>query len=226
MTTATVYLVDDNAAFRSSTQWLLESHHFEVKAFADGASFMAHYRAQEGSQSECLLLDIRMPQMSGLQVQEALSASKVHIPIVFITAHGDVPMAVETMRKGATNFLEKPFAEDALVDAVRFALASGVPAPPASGVEGQSEPAACMQALTTRERQVLELVLDGKYNKTIGDILGISIKTVELHRARLMEKMQVKSVAELVQKTLRGLDERRMPETLDRKDEQHAGAVR
>jgi FixJ family two-component response regulator len=201
-----IYLVDDNSAFRSSTRWLLESHDFEVQAFADGPAFIAHYHPEKCTRPECLLLDIRMPQMSGLQLQETLRANRVGIPIVFLTAHADIPLAVETMRKGAVDFLEKPFAERALLDAVQSALRSGQPRSGAGELNDTDrlQGLSVIDGLTTRERQVLELVLDGKYNKNIGDVLGISIKTVELHRARLMEKMQAKSLAELVQKTMRG----------------------
>ena len=189
-----IYLVDDNDGFRESTAWLLETAGFEPLAFASGAAFLAAYDGQRhGAADECLVSDIRMPQMSGLQLQEELVRRGIRLPLVFVTAHGDVPLAVEAMRKGASNFLEKPFTDEALVQAIRAALSSRQQAPARNGA---------LAKLSPRERQVLDLVVASKPNKIIADILGISIKTVELHRANMMSKLGVRSLPELMKVAL------------------------
>jgi FixJ family two-component response regulator len=198
MTHGTVYLVDDNDAFRDSTRWLLEGEGFAVDVFPSAAAFLARYRpgsADTGPQ--LLVLDVRMPEMSGVQLQDELIKRGASLPIVFITAHGDVPLAVQAMRKGALNFIEKPFADEVLIDAVRNGLqrAAQDQKRDAAGAEAQAR----VNSLTPRERQVLDLVIEGRLNKTIADTLGISIKTVELHRAHMMEKMGAQSLAHLVQ---------------------------
>lgn len=193
MADAHLYLVDDNAGFRDSTAWLLETAGFEVTAFASAADFMHDYaKARHNELPECLICDIRMPQMSGLQLQAELKRLGICLPLVFVTAHGDVPLAVEAMREGAANFLEKPFAQHALVDAVRAAMTS------AHG--GDTD--AALARLSPRERQVLDLVVASKSNKVIADILGISTKTVELHRANMMNKLDVHSLPELMKVAL------------------------
>ncbi|MGV8931830.1 MAG: response regulator transcription factor [Luteimonas sp.] len=197
MTEARVYLVDDNDGFRDSTAWLLETAGFETLAFASGPAFIEAYGSdRHGASPECLVCDMRMPQMSGLQLQDELHRRGITVPLVFVTAHGDVPLAVEAMRKGASNFLEKPFSDDALIGAIRTAVArvrnnSGV------GAHGE-----CLGKLSPRERQVLDLVIASKPNKIIADILGISIKTVELHRANMMNKLGVRSLPELMKVAL------------------------
>jgi len=190
-----VYLVDDNDGFRESTAWLLETAGFEPLAFASGAAFLAAYDGQRhGAADECLVSDIRMPQMSGLQLQEELVRRGIRLPLVFVTAHGDVPLAVEAMRKGASNFLEKPFTDEALVQAIHTAVAAR---------RGQaSAQGETLARLSPRERQVLDLVVASKPNKIIADILGISIKTVELHRANMMSKLGVRSLPELMKVAL------------------------
>ncbi|HVI59416.1 MAG TPA: response regulator [Luteimonas sp.] len=194
---ARVYLVDDNAGFRDSTAWLLETAGFEAVPFASGPEFIEAYGGdRHGAEPECLVSDIRMPQMSGLQLQDELQRRGIVLPLVFVTAHGDVPLAVEAMRKGASNFLEKPFGEDALVEAIRAALARAR----SGGAVGAS--GECLGKLSPRERQVLDLVVASKPNKIIADILGISIKTVELHRANMMTKLGVRSLPELMKVAL------------------------
>ena len=194
---ARVYLVDDNAGFRDSTAWLLETAGFEAVPFGSGPEFIEAYGGdRHGGEPECLVSDMRMPEMSGLQLQDELHRRGIVLPLVFVTAHGDVPLAVEAMRKGAANFLEKPFSEDALVDAIRAALASARNNG-ASGAVGE-----CLAKLSPRERQVLDLVIASKPNKIIADILGISIKTVELHRANMMGKLGVRSLPELMKVAL------------------------
>jgi FixJ family two-component response regulator len=194
---ARVYLVDDNAGFRDSTAWLLETAGFEAVPFGSGPEFIEAYGGdRHGAEPECLVSDMRMPEMSGLQLQDELHRRGIVLPLVFVTAHGDVPLAVEAMRKGAANFLEKPFSEDALVDAIRAALASARNHG-AVGAVGES-----LARLSPRERQVLDLVIASKPNKIIADILGISIKTVELHRANMMSKLGVRSLPELMKVAL------------------------
>lgn len=191
-----VYLVDDNDGFRDSTAWLLETAGFQVRAYASGPEFLAAWDAGRPAGEACLVSDIRMPRMSGLQLQEELRRRGSALPLVFVTAHGDVPLAVEAMRKGAANFLEKPFGDDTLVEAIRAALAN------ARNRGDGTISAAALEKLSPRERQVLDLVVASKPNKIIADILGISIKTVELHRSNMMNKLGVRSLPELMKVAL------------------------
>ncbi len=193
--TGRVYLVDDDADFRFSLVFLLEGEGYAVEAFASAERFLA---ATLPAGPACLLSDIRMPGMSGLQLQDELAKRKLALPLVFMTAHGDVPMAVEAMRKGASHFLEKPFSDQRILDIIRDALEQAPDAAP-DPVAGR------IAALSLRERQLLDRVVAGKLNKTIADELDISIKTVELHRARMMDKMQARSLAELIRMTARHL---------------------
>ena len=195
MNKAQLYLVDDNDGFRDSTCFLLETAGYAVQAFASAPEFLQAYAEARHDGQECLVSDIRMPGMSGLQLQEELIRRGTRLPLVFVTAHGDVPLAVEAMRKGASNFLEKPFGDDALTEAVDVALANA--RNHAGG--GDTE---LLARLSPRERQVLDLVVASKPNKIIADILGISIKTVELHRANMMHKLGVRSVPELMKVAL------------------------
>jgi FixJ family two-component response regulator len=200
----TVFLVDDNDSFRKSTRWLLEGHGFRVEAFGNPSHFLAFIETLPDDDTDaCILLDIRMPEMSGLEVQDALRRSGNTLPVVFISGHGDVPMAVEAMRRGAMHFLEKPFGPDALVSALNDALERAAQQRQ-HPIESDAEAHERLQSLTPRERQVLDLAVEGMLNKVIADKLGISIKTVELHRSRVMAKMKAKSIAQLVQLTMRG----------------------
>jgi two-component system response regulator FixJ len=193
-----VYLVDDNQPFRRSTALLLETSGIEVRDFEAGTALLAQLE-KTGAPKEgvCAVSDVRMPEMSGLELLEELRRRGHKFPVIFITAHADVPLAVEAMRRGAVNFIEKPFAGEVLVQAIRIAAAeervSQVnTSPPVV------RPNPRLAALTRRERQVLELVVAGKFNKTIADVLGISTKTVELHRSSLMAKLGVRTLPDLV----------------------------
>lgn len=197
MTEARIYLVDDNDGFRESTAWLLETAGFEVQAYASGPAFLDAYAGERhGAEPCCLVSDIRMPLMSGLQLQEELRRRGIGLPLVFVTAHGDVPLAVEAMRKGASNFLEKPFSDEAVIDAIRAAI---VNARNHAGSEAGDDRLA---KLSPRERQVMDLVVASKPNKIIADVLGISVKTVELHRSNMMNKLGVRSLPELMKVAL------------------------
>lgn len=189
-----VYLIDDNEAFRRSTAWLLEGAGFEVLDFAGGEAFLqAHGTALRPSRA-CVVSDIRMPGMSGLELQQELKRRQLAIPVVFITGHGDVPLAVEAMRNGAANFIEKPFAPDTLAHAVHECTRVSR----RSQNDGEPSAQSRLAVLTPRERQVFDLVIEGRLNKTIADRLGISIKTVEMHRANMMSKLAVRNLPELV----------------------------
>ncbi|MGH6890624.1 MAG: response regulator transcription factor [Dongiaceae bacterium] len=200
----TVYVVDDNDAFRRSTQWLLESYGFRVECFGDGPTFVGSLEgscdAPTTGSPACVLLDVRMPGMSGLEVQAALQERQLRLPVIFLTAHGDVPLAVEAMRRGAYSFLEKPCSDQELASVIEQAqaYARGDVAHPRADAEVKAR----HESLTARERQVLDLVTEGALNKTIADRLGISIKTVELHRSHVMEKMGAKSLAHLIRLTI------------------------
>ena len=198
-TASTVYIVDDDEAVRDSLRWLLEANTYRVKAFASAEAFLAEYRED---QPGVLIVDVRMPGMSGLQLQEELIARKSPMPVVFITGHGDVPMAVDTMKKGAVDFLEKPFNETDLRDIVSRMF--GIVNANLQKMQAQREHEAMLGRLTAREQQVLERIVAGRLNKQIADDLGISIKTVEAHRANIMEKLQVTTVADLMKVALAG----------------------
>ncbi len=194
---STVYIVDDDEAVRDSLRWLLEANNYRVRAYASAEAFLAEYDEQ---QPGVLIVDVRMPGMSGLELQEQLIARKSSMPVVFITGHGDIPMAISTMKKGAVDFLEKPFDETALREIVgRMFEQTNQRLTQAKAVR-QHE--AMLARLTSREQQVLERIVAGRLNKQIADDLGISIKTVEAHRANIMEKLQVTTVADLMKVAL------------------------
>jgi FixJ family two-component response regulator len=189
----TVYVVDDDEAVRDSLQWLLEGKNYRVKCFDSAESFLARFDPREVA---CLIADIRMNGMSGLELQDKLTERRSPLPIVFITGHGDVPMAVETMKKGAMDFIEKPFSEEAIVGVVEKMLDH---ARESFSVHQQAASRdALLSRLTTRESQVLERIVAGRLNKQIADDLSISIKTVEAHRANIMEKLNANTVADLL----------------------------
>jgi two-component system response regulator TtrR len=194
---STVYIVDDDEAVRDSLRWLLEANSYRVRAYASAESFLAEYDEQ---QPGVLIVDVRMPGMSGLELQEQLIARKSTMPVVFITGHGDIPMAISTMKKGAVDFLEKPFDETALREIVGRMFEQANQRLTQAKAVRQHE--AMLARLTSREQQVLERIVAGRLNKQISDDLGISIKTVEAHRANIMEKLQVTTVADLMKVAL------------------------
>ena len=189
----TVYVVDDDEAVRDSLQWLLEGKDYRVRCFESAESFLSRYDAREVA---CLIVDIRMGGMTGLELQNRLIENKSPLPIVFITGHGDVPMAVDTMKKGAMDFIQKPFKEDQLLDLVERMLDHAIEAFADHQVAQNRD--ALIARLTLRESQVLERIVAGRLNKQIADDLGISIKTVEAHRANIMEKLNANTVADLL----------------------------
>ncbi|MBB1074594.1 response regulator transcription factor [Rhodoferax sp. 4810] len=193
----TVYVVDDDEAVRDSLQWMLEGKDYRVRCFDSAESFLNRYDAREVA---CLIIDIRMPGMTGLELQSRLIEAHSPLPLAFITGHGDVPMAVDTMKKGAMDFIQKPFHEEQLVPLVERMLEQAKE----SFAEHQSSVArdALMARLTLRESQVLERIVAGRLNKQIADDLGISIKTVEAHRANIMEKLNANTVADLLKVAL------------------------
>jgi len=189
----TVYVVDDDEAVRDSLQWLLEGKDYRVRCFDSGESFLNRYDAREIA---CLLVDIRMGGMTGLELQNRLLELRSPLPIVFITGHGDVPMAVDTMKKGAMDFIQKPFKEEQLVPLVERMLEHARNA--FTEHQNAASRGALIARLTLRESQVLERIVAGRLNKQIADDLGISIKTVEAHRANIMEKLNANTVADLL----------------------------
>ncbi|MDO5291006.1 MAG: response regulator [Pseudomonadota bacterium] len=189
----TVYVVDDDEAVRDSVQWLLEGQDFRVRCFESAEAFLARYDPREVA---CLIVDIRMDGMSGLELQDRLIERASPLPIAFITGHGDVPLAVETMKKGAMDFIQKPFKEDELMPLVERMLEQARTAFEAHQQAASRE--ALMAKLTSREAQVLERIVAGRLNKQIADDLSISIKTVEAHRANIMEKLRANTVADLL----------------------------
>lgn len=189
----TVYVVDDDEGVRDSLQWLLEGKDYRVRCFDSAENFLSRYDAREVA---CLIVDIRMAGMSGLELQDRLIERKSPLPIVFITGHGDVPMAVDTMKKGAMDFIQKPFQEEALVNLVERMLAQARDA--FTDHQQSASRDALLAKLTSREVQVLERIVAGRLNKQIADDLVISIKTVEAHRANIMEKLGANTVADLL----------------------------
>jgi two-component system response regulator DctR len=191
---ATVHVVDDDGAIRDALAWLLGTRGLATRTWPSAEAFLTgHDPAQPG----CLVLDIRMEGMSGIELFDALQAAGSPLPVVFLTGHGDVPLAVSALKKGAFDFVEKPFNDNQLVDLVIEALRHDE----ARRTERAAEAgiAARLGQLTDRERQVMALVLRGLPNKAIADELGLAVRTVEVHRARLFEKMGVRSAVELAQ---------------------------
>jgi FixJ family two-component response regulator len=193
-TEARVYVVDDEEAICDSVGLLLKSVRLASRSFSDPGDFLRQW--QPGWRG-CLLLDVRMPRMSGLEVQRVLKERGNRLPVIFMTGHGDVPMAVEAMRAGALDFLQKPFNDDELIGRVQEALARD--AEHAASARQRSEIEHRYASLTPREREIARCLIDGASNKVIAINLGLSERTVELHRARIMQKMNVRALAQLVQ---------------------------
>ena len=195
-----VYVVDDDEAVRDSLTWLLESNGYTVRCHASAERFLQSLQNTDKSTISCLILDVRMPGMSGLELQERLISENLPMPISFITGHGDVSMAVSTMKRGAVDFIEKHFKENelcALVERMRTKARVDF-----AQADHRKNTQSLLSKLTGRERQVLERIVAGRLNKQIADDLSISIKTVEAHRANIMEKLNVNTVADLLRLAL------------------------
>ncbi len=190
MTDRLVYLVDDDEAIRHSASFMLRHAGFTVKTFPDGLAFLDQVSNEDQG---CILLDVRMPGMDGLAVQSALNGRGINMPVIILTGHGDVPVAVEAMKGGALEFLEKPYEKKALVSAIEnaYALLDNQ----AADDKRSREAKARLTELTPRETQVLECLVDGLTNKGIAEALSISPRTVEIHRAHMMEKLQADSLS-------------------------------
>lgn len=192
-----VFVVDDDAALRKSLRWLIESVGLRVETFPSAQAFLDSYTTDAPG---CLVLDVRMPGLSGLELQQQLNERKVHIPVIVITGYGDVPMAVRAMRAGAIDFIEKPVSDQVLLDRIQHAIATDQER--RQNRVGHNQFAARVELLTPRERQVMDKVVTGMSSREIGEQLGVSFKTVEAHRAKIMKKMQAHSVPHLVRMAL------------------------
>ncbi len=193
-----IFVVDDDEAVRLSTEMLIRSMGLRVETFDSATEFLEDFDPQ---QPGCVILDIRMPGMSGLELQDHLNEMKASIPIIFVTGHGDVPMAVTAMKAGAIDFIQKPFRDQELIDRVHAALDEDREQRQEAAAQGEINER--IKTLTSREFEVMGLVVEGKPNKAIAFDLGLSPRTVEIHRARVMQKMAAGSLADLVRMALR-----------------------
>lgn len=193
----TVFVIDDDADVRESLKWLLESVGLKVRTFENALSF---FEAFDHSQSGCMVMDVRMPGLSGIHAQNKLREMNIELPVIMISAHGNVDMAVTALTQGAQTFIEKPFDDQVLIDHVHDALEKDRKR--FAHNRSQSLMRECYETLTKRERQVMELIVNGASNQEAADRLGINRKTVEGHRANMIAKMKVGSFAELVQVAL------------------------
>jgi FixJ family two-component response regulator len=196
-TPATVFVIDDDEAIRQSLKLLFHSVRLPVTLYASAQEFLHSFKAD---QPGCLVVDVRMPGMSGLELQQELNLRGAMIPVIFITGHGDISMAVEAMQHGAFDFLPKPFRDQDLLDRIQRAIEKD--AADRSEVGRDEKIRERLESLTPREREVLELVIAGKPNKIMAADLGVSQRTIEIHRARVMEKMSAGSLAQLVRMTM------------------------
>ena len=198
MADGVVYVVDDDDAVRDGLKWLIESVDLQVAPCPNAQTFLEAY---DGSRPGCLVLDVRLRGMSGLDLQAELARREISIPTIVVTGHGDVPMAVRAMKLGAIDFVEKPFNDQELLERIQKAIEGDLEA--RRGDRERAEACALLATLSPREREVLDLLVLGKANKEVADQLGLSTRTVEGHRARLMEKLACGSLAELVRLSLR-----------------------
>lgn len=204
VTAPAVYVVDDDLSARESLCWLLETEGYATRAFDSADAFLAAWNSEL---SGCITVDIRMPGKTGLQLQEELNAKRNLMPVIVLTGHADVPIAIRAMKQGAYDFLEKPYSDRELLASVASALELGRQIDRAA--QQRRRAARALDGLTEREREVMCLVVDGHTNKSVAARLGISEKTVEVHRARVMEKTAARSLSELVRICLAWQDELR-----------------
>ena len=187
-----LHIVDDEEVIRDSLAWLAQSRGLPAQGYAGGQEFLDALHDLDVS-GDCVLLDVRMPGMNGIAVFDQLIGRGLlpRLPVIFLTGHGEVPMAVDSLKRGAFDFFEKPFNDNVLMDRVEEALAASPKAATSAAVQAR------LATLSTREREVLDLILAGMMNKVVADKLGISMRTVEVHRAHIFDKMQVKTAVEL-----------------------------
>jgi two-component system, LuxR family, response regulator FixJ len=193
-----VYIVDDDEGVRGSLEFQLKTVGFDVRSFASGVDFL---RCAETLALGCLILDVRMPEMDGPAVQNRLAELNLHFPVIMMTGHGDIPLAVRAMRAGAVDFLEKPFSEEAMLESIEAAQDRAARSSPRRQ-KWYEAAAGRVSSLSPREREVLEGLIAGLPNKAIAYDLGVSARTVESHRARVMDKMQARSLSELIRMAL------------------------
>jgi two-component system response regulator DctR len=190
-----LHIVDDEDVIRDALAWLAQSRGLEARGYASGEEFLDAIKlpGATGNDGDCVLLDVRMPGMNGIAVFDQLvkNGLSARLPVIFLTGHGDVPMAVDSLKRGAFDFFEKPFNDNVLMDRVEEALAASRKAAAAAVVQAR------LATLSAREREVLDLILAGMMNKVVADKLGISMRTVEVHRAHIFDKMHVKTAVEL-----------------------------
>jgi two-component system response regulator DctR len=188
-----LHIVDDEHVMRDALAWLARSRGIAACAYASAEAFLEQFAERFDPDGDCILLDVRMPGLNGVALFDQLRARALtaRLPVIFLTGHGDVPMAVDSLKRGAFDFFEKPFNDNVLMDRVQQALMASQAAGAQAAVQAR------LASLSAREREVLTLILAGKMNKVVADQLGISMRTVEVHRAHILDKMQVKTAVEL-----------------------------
>jgi len=188
-----LHIIDDEEVVRDSLSWLAASRSIDARIYASAQQFLDSLDGNFDAAGDCVLLDVRMPDMNGIALFDQLVKRDLtaRLPVIFLTGHGDVPMAVDSLKRGALDFFEKPFNDNDLMDRVQQGLANSRQAGELAAVHAR------LATLSTREREVLDLILAGKMNKVVADKLGISMRTVEVHRAHIFDKMQVKTAVEL-----------------------------
>ncbi|MGK5031942.1 response regulator transcription factor [Janthinobacterium sp. DSP2-3-3] len=188
-----LHIIDDEEVVRDSLSWLAASRSIDARIYANAQQFLDSLDGSFDAAGDCVLLDVRMPDMNGIALFDHLVKRDLtaRLPVIFLTGHGDVPMAVDSLKRGAFDFFEKPFNDNDLMDRVQQGLANSRQAGELAAVHAR------LATLSTREREVLDLILAGKMNKVVADKLGISMRTVEVHRAHIFDKMQVKTAVEL-----------------------------